>query len=474
MTQAMTTPRSLFEKVWQQHEVAELAPGTSLLHVDRHFIHDLQSSVFASLAERKLAVRNPELTLCVADHGISSLPTRTGAELPATARHLVRMREGSRLHRIALIDANDRAQGIIHVIGPELGLTQPGLLIACGDSHTSTHGAFGALALGIGTTGIVQVLATQTVCVRKPQSLRITIEGVTGPGVEPKDIILALVARLGTAGATGQAIEYAGATVSAMDMEGRMTLCNLSIEMGANFGMVAPDDTTFNFLRNTPNAPQGTQWDAAVANWRALAGDDGALFDREVLLDASTVQPQISWGTSPEQTMGIDGALPQPCEAAGAQRGALDAALNYMGLTGGQALAGMPVDHVFIGSCANGRLSDLRRAAQIVKGRSVAQQTTAWVVPGSQAVRRAAEAEGLHEIFVAAGFEWRAPGCSMCVGVNGEILKPGQRCVSTSNRNFVGRQGPGVRTHLAGATVAAAAAVLGFVPGSHNLQLMGL
>ena len=473
MTKAMTTPRTLFDKIWQQHEVAELAPGTSLLHVDRHFIHDLQSSVFASLAERKLPVRNPELTLCVADHGISSLLTRTGAVLPATAKHLLRTREGSRLNRIALIDANDRAQGIIHVIGPELGLTLPGLLIACGDSHTSTHGAFGALALGIGTTEIVQVLATQTVCVRKPRSLRITIDGVTGPGVEPKDIILALVAQLGTAGATGQAIEYAGAAMRAMDMEGRMTMCNLSIEMGANFGMVAPDETTFNFLRNTANAPQGMQWDVAVAHWRTLPGDDGAVFDREVSLDASTVQPQISWGTSPEQTMGIDGALPQLSEATAVQRVALEAALDYMGMTGGQALAGTAVDHVFIGSCANGRLSDLRRAAQIVRGRSVARQTTAWVVPGSQAVRRAAEAEGLHQVFIAAGFEWRAPGCSMCVGVNGEILKPGQRCVSTSNRNFVGRQGPGVRTHLAGATVAAAAAVLGHIPGSQDLQRMG-
>jgi len=465
----MSHPRTLFDKLWHSHVVAELAPGTALLHVDRHFIHDLQSSVFASLAERKLTVRNPELTVCVADHGISSLPTRRGDELPATAKHLVRMREGSRALRIPIIDANDHAQGIIHVIGPELGLTLPGLLIACGDSHTSTHGAFGALALGIGTTEIVHVLATQTVCVRKPRSLRITVDGKLNPGVEAKDVILALVAQLGTAGATGCAIEYAGVAVRAMDMEARMTLCNLSIEMGANFGMVAPDETTFAYLRDTPNAPQGEHWDQAVTQWRTLATDTHAHFDRKALLDAATVQPQISWGTSPEQTQALDAPLPQPEHQTPAQRSAIDAALAYMGLDAGKPLAGTPVDHVFIGSCANGRLSDLRRAAQLVRGRRIATRTTAWVVPGSQAVRRAAEAEGLDAVFRDAGFEWRAPGCSMCVGVNGDLLKPGQRCVSTSNRNFVGRQGPGVRTHLAGASVAAATALLGHIPASHEM-----
>jgi len=466
------TQQTLFDKLWHAHTVAELAPGTALLHVDRHFIHDLQSSVFASLAARKLPVRNPELTLCVADHGISTLPSRTGEELPATAQHLLRMRDGSRALLIPVIDANDRAQGIIHVIGPELGLTQPGTLIACGDSHTSTHGAFGALALGIGTTDIVHVLATQAVCVRKPRSLRISIEGRLNPGVEAKDVILALVGLLGTAGATGHAIEYAGSAVRAMDMEARMTLCNLSIEMGANFGMIAPDDTTFAFLKATPNAPQGALWDQALAYWRTLPTDAGAAFDREVTLDAATVQPQISWGTSPEQVMALDALLPEPSAAPVAQRAALDAALGYMGLDGGAPLAGTHVHHVFIGSCANGRLGDLRRAARLLRGRRVAEGTAAWVVPGSQAVKRAAEAEGLDAVFRAAGFEWRAPGCSMCVGVNGEILQPGQRCVSTSNRNFVGRQGPGVRTHLAGAAVAAAAAVLGRIPGAQELRSM--
>ncbi|MEO8387995.1 3-isopropylmalate dehydratase large subunit [Polaromonas sp.] len=470
----MTQPRTLFDKLWDAHIVAELAPGTALLHVDRHFIHDLQSSVFASLADRKLAVRSPELTVCVADHGVSSLPTRTGGELPAMSRHLIRMREGSRAGGIAFIDANDHEQGIIHVIGPELGLTLPGMLIACGDSHTSTHGAFGALALGIGTTEIVHVLATQTVCVRKPHSLRITLVGELQAGVESKDVILALVHRVGTAGATGHAIEYAGSAVRAMDMEARMTLCNLSIEMGANFGMIAPDETTFAFLKRTPNASRVEWWEQAIEEWHGLVTDDDAVFDREVTLDASTVQPQISWGTSPEQTMGLDDLLPQPELMASAQREAMSAALNYMGLAAGAPLAGTPVDHVFIGSCANGRLSDLRRAANVVRDRQIARGTAAWVVPGSQAVRRAAEAEGLDAVFRAAGFEWRAPGCSMCVGVNGDILQPGQRCVSTSNRNFVGRQGPGVRTHLAGARVAAATALLGHIPGTSELLKMEL
>lgn len=468
----MSRPRTLFDQLWDAHVVAELAPGTALLHVDRHFIHDLQSSVFASLSERKLPVRNPELTVCVADHGISSQPARTGDELPATSKHLARMREGARAGHLALIDANDKTQGIIHVIGPELGLTQPGMLIACGDSHTSTHGAFGALALGIGTTEIVHVLATQAVCARKPRSLRITIDGQPNTGIEAKDIILSLVHLLGTAGATGCAIEYAGSTVRGMDMEARMTLCNLSIEMGANFGMVAPDETTFTFLKRTPNAPQGELWEQALAQWRTLTTDTNAVFDREVTLDATSVQPQISWGTSPEQTMCLDGRLPELMQIPTEQRGGLAAALSYMGLTAGAQLAGTLVDHVFIGSCANGRLSDLRRAAKIVAGHRIAQRTTAWVVPGSQAVRRAAEAEGLDSVFRSAGFEWRAPGCSMCVGVNGEILKPGQRCVSTSNRNFVGRQGPGVRTHLAGASVAAAAALLGRIPTSSELRRM--
>ncbi|MCW5628657.1 MAG: 3-isopropylmalate dehydratase large subunit [Rhodoferax sp.] len=462
--------RTLFDKLWDAHVVAELAPGVALLHVDRHFVHDLQSSVFASLSERRLSVRNPSLTLCVVDHGVSSLPLRTGEELPSTAAHLHRVRDGSRTHRIALIDANSPAQGIIHVIGPELGLTQPGMLIACGDSHTSTHGAFGALALGIGTSEIVHVLATQTVCVRKPRSLRIRIDGSLAPGAEAKDIILALVAQLGTGGATGCAIEYTGSAVQAMDMEARMTLCNLSIEMGANFGLVAPDDTTYSYLQGRANAPRAGEWEQAIAYWRTLTTDDLAVFDREVALDAATVQPQVSWGTNPEQTMGVDGVLPELSQLPLAQRAAVDAALDYMGLVSGAPLAGTAVDHVFIGSCANGRLSDLRRAAAFVRGRHIADATTAWIVPGSQAVRRAAEAENLDKVFRAAGFEWRSPGCSMCVGVNGDILQPGQRCVSTSNRNFVGRQGPGVRTHLAGAAVAAAAALLGHIPASYELK----
>lgn len=466
----MTLPRTLFDKLWQAHTVTELAPGTALLHVDRHFIHDLQSSAFARLAERKLPVRNPELTVCVADHTVSSLPQRTGGANEWSNKHVIQLRESSRALSIPLIDANDRSQGIIHVIGPELGLTQPGMLIACGDSHTSTHGAFGALALGIGSTEIVHVLATQTVCVRKPLSMRIVINGLMHPGVETKDVILALISKYGTASATGYAIEYAGEAVRNMDMEERMTLCNLSIEMGANFGMVGPDETTFKFLAGTPNAPQGVMWDRALAQWRILPSDPGSVFDHEIHFNAAEVRPQISWGTSPEQTMELDGTLPNPEQVALDQREPLEAALNYMGLIGGERLAGTQIDHVFIGSCANGRLSDLRRAAQVVRGSRLAPHTTAWVVPGSQAVKRAAETEGLHEVFLTAGFEWREPGCSMCVGANGEVLLPGQRCVSTSNRNFVGRQGPGVRTHLAGVSVAAQAALLGHIPSTSEMN----
>ena len=464
--------RTLFDKLWDAHLVAELAPGTGLLHVDRHFVHDLQSPVFDALAARGLRVLHPELTLCVADHGISSLPTRSGEELPATAHHVRRLRDASRRHGIALVDANDRAQGIVHVIGPELGLSLPGMLIACGDSHTGTQGAFGALALGIGSTEIVQVLATQAVCVRRPRQLRVQLTGQLPRGAEAKDLALALVRRIGAAGATGHALEYAGEALCALDMEARMTLCNLSIEMGSNFGLVAVDETTLAYLAGTENAPRGAAWTQAAAQWRTLHSDPGAVFDRELVFDAATVQPQLSWGTSPEHCVGLDEALPDPDAAPPTRRAAMQAALDYMGLAPGASLAGQLVDHVFIGSCANGRLSDLRRAAGVLRGRCVARGTGAWVVPGSQAVRRAAEAEGLDAVFRAAGFAWRAPGCAMCVGVNGEILQPAQRCVSTSNSNFIGRQGPGVRTHLAGAAVAAAAAVLGRLPSSTQLREM--
>jgi 3-isopropylmalate/(R)-2-methylmalate dehydratase large subunit len=462
----MNPPRSLFEKLWQAHEIRELAPGVSLLHVDRHIVHDMQSAVFAKLSERGLPVRNPDLTFCVADHAVSSMPLRAGSADWALA-HVARLREAGRTHMVPLFDADHPSQGIAHIMGPELGLTLPGMLIVCGDSHTSTHGALGALALGIGTTEAVMVLATQAVCVRKPRTLLVRIEGQPGPGVEPKDIGLALIRRLGTAGGTGHAIEYAGDAIRAMDMDGRLTICNLSIEMGANCGMVSPDDTTLEFVASTPYAPKGTDWTTASEQWRQLASDSGATFDRHVVLDAADVQPQISWGTSPEQTIGIGEDIPEVPAGDSDMRGAL----SYMGLTAGSRLAGTAVDHVFIGSCTNARLSDLRRAAEIVRGHRISKGTSAWVVPGSQTVKRAAEAEGLADVFRSAGFEWREPGCSMCAGTNGDILKPGQRCVSTSNRNFMGRQGPGVRTHLAGAAVAAMSALLGRIPTPSDMTL---
>jgi len=444
---------TLFEKVWAAHVVADLGGGFQLLHVDRHLQHDLGGGkALAELGERDLRVRNPELTFATADHVVSTLPGRTGGAHDWANVLVDSLRLETRRSGIRMFDVGEDGQGIVHVIGAELGLTLPGALVVCGDSHTSTNGALGAIGFGIGATEIVHVLATQTIVQKKPQTMRVRFEGRPPAGVYAKDLALALIGRVGAVGGSGYAVEYAGEAVRALGMEGRLTLCNLSIELGAKIGMVAPDETTFEYLKGRRFAPQGKQWVAALASWKTLSSDPEALFDREVALDCTTLVPQITWGTSPQDVIGIDERIPTT-----ARRDALD----YMGLAAGAPIAGTRIDRVFIGSCTNSRLSDLREAARVARGRKVAKHVSAWVVPGSMGVKRAAEAEGLHEVFLAAGFEWREPGCSLCVGANGEMVEPEARCVSTSNRNFVGRQGPRARTHLVSPATAAACALAG-------------
>jgi 3-isopropylmalate/(R)-2-methylmalate dehydratase large subunit len=459
------TARTLFDKVWDEHVVDTLAPGIDLLHIDRHLLHDMHGGdAIAQVLQRGLPVRNPELNFATPDHVVETRPGRTGGIAPWADQLVQSLREETARTGIRLYDVGQDGNGIVHVIGPELGLSLPGTTIVCGDSHTCTHGALGAIAFGIGSTEIQHVLATQTLPQRRPKTMRAEFAGRLPTGVGAKDMILALVGQIGTAGATGYALEYAGEAVRALDMEGRLTLSNLAIECGAKVGMVAPDDTTFAWLDGRPHAPKGARWEEALAFWRTLPSDADARFDAEVRVDCSRLAPHVTWGTSPEQVVPVDGAIPDPREAPDAlHRKAWSEALAYMGLQGGHPIAGTRIDRVFIGSCTNSRLPDLRRAARIVEGRRVAPHVEAWVVPGSERVKREAEAEGLHEVFLAAGLQWREPGCSLCVGANGELVPPGQRCVSTSNRNFVGRQGPGARTHLASPETAAAAAIAGAI-----------
>ncbi|MCU0805072.1 MAG: 3-isopropylmalate dehydratase large subunit [Burkholderiales bacterium] len=462
------TGRTLFDKLWDDHVVADLGDGVALLHVDRHLLHDLgSSSAFHDLERRGLVLRNPELHFATADHVVSSATGRTGGVADWADRHIAGLREGCRRWGVRLADVTDATQGIVHVVAPELGISQPGMLVVCGDSHASTNGALGALAWGIGTSELVHVMATQTVLARRPQRMRITFDGRLSRGVEPKDLALALIGRIGAAGGRGYAVEYAGEAVRAMSMDGRMTLCNLTIELGGRIGLVGPDDATFGYLEGRPFAPRGAHWERALDAWRALPTDADAVFDHEVAFDAGAVTPQITWGTSPAHTIGLGERIPDPAACADpSERQAMTAALDYMGLAPGRPVAGTRIDRVFIGSCTNSRLSDLERAAAVVRGRRVAPGVVAWVVPGSQLVKRAAEARGLDRAFREAGFEWREPGCSLCVGANGDMVAPGERCVSTSNRNFVGRQGPGARTHLASPAVAAACALAGEIIGA--------
>jgi 3-isopropylmalate/(R)-2-methylmalate dehydratase large subunit len=463
---------SLFEKVWASHVVADLGNDLALLHVDRHLLHDLNGmKVLAELRARGYQVRNPELTVATPDHGISTRPGRTGESNPAATRLLRGLREEAALARIRCYDINEDGQGIVHVIGPELGLTQPGSSIVCGDSHTCTQGGLGALAFGVGRSEVIHVLATQTLYQKKPKRMRVRFEGALAPGVSAKDLILSLIGRIGAAGGTGYAIEYAGSTIRTMPIEGRLTICNLSIELGAKIGMIAPDDTTFGYLAGKPLSPSGQRWDDAVAYWRSLPSDPGAVFDQGIDVDATQVAPQVTWGTSPEHVLAVDGLVPDPEATPDLnKRRAMVEALEYMALKPGQSIAGVPIDWAFIGSCTNGRLTDLRAAAAVAQGRTVARGVRAWVVPGSQKVKWAAEAEGLDAIFRNAGFEWREPGCSMCLAANGETVPRGQRSISTTNRNFVGRQGPEARTHLASPAMTAAAAIAGCITDIRTMK----
>jgi 3-isopropylmalate/(R)-2-methylmalate dehydratase large subunit len=467
----MSPPRTLFAKIWDDHRIRSVGDGVDLLHVDRHLIHDLVAGpVLNQLAQRGLSVAAPELSWATPDHSVTTR-TRIGGDAGNdTARKLLAsMRAGTERTGIRIFDLGSDQQGIVHVVGPEMGITQPGTLLLCGDSHTCTHGGLGALSFGIGMSEVAHVLATQTIRQRRPKTMRITIQGELSPMVTSKDVVLSVIGQLGTAAGQGYAVEYAGSAVQAMDIEARMTLCNLSIELGAKIGMVAPDEKTFAYVSGRPYSPaEGPELDAAIAYWRTLGTDEGAVFDVEHVITTDEIAPQITWGTSPQDVIPITGNIPDP-DAAGPRGSGTQAALDYMGLAGGRKIAGTPIDWVFIGSCANGRLSDLRLAASVVVGRKVAPNVTAMVVPGSQQVKRQAEAEGLDRVFRDAGFEWHDSGCALCVAANGLHVGPGERSVSTSNRNFVGRQGPRARTHLANPATAAAAAITGAIVDPRDL-----
>jgi 3-isopropylmalate/(R)-2-methylmalate dehydratase large subunit len=456
-------PETLFEKVWNRHVISTTAEAT-LLYIDRHLVHEVTSpQAFEGLRLAGRRVRRPELTFATLDHNV---PTDNQLEIrdPLSRRQVETLRDNCREFGVTLYDIDSGHQGIVHVIGPELGLTLPGTTIVCGDSHTSTHGAFGALAFGIGTSEVEHVLATQTLWQGlQPRSLGIEVTGKLPPGLEPKDIILAVIRAIGTGGGTGHVIEYYGPAISALSMEGRMTVCNMSIEAGARAGLIAPDDTTFDYItrEDRPFAPKGRTLEAALADWRTLRTEDPSAFDAHVSIDASSLVPQVTWGTTPAMTVDVTGRVPDPSELPASSREDALRALSYMGLTPGTPLSEIPVDVVFIGSCTNGRIEDLRSAAQVLKGRRVAQGVRTLVVPGSEVVRHQAEAEGLDAIFTEAGAEWRKAGCSMCLAMNPDRLQPQQRAASTSNRNFEGRQGPGGRTHLVSPSMAAAAAVTG-------------
>ena len=452
--------RTMFEKIWQRHVVVHRDDGNTLLYIDRHLMHDGSAAGFARLRDRGLKVRRPGRGFATPDHYVLT-NSRLIKDIPdPDHRRLVeQIRENTAESGVTLFDLGDDRQGIVHVVGPEQGITLPGLTMVCGDSHTSTHGALGALAFGIGSSEVTHVMATQCLWQRKPKAMRVNVEGVLAPGITAKDVILAIIARIGAAGAVGHVIEYAGSAIRGLSIEGRLTVCNMSIEAGGRAGMVAPDDSTIAYLKGRPFAPKEAEWDKAVAFWRSVPSDEGATFDREVTLQASEIVPMLTWGTSPEDALPITGRVPSPAAADAAKQDGIKRALDYMDLVPGTPLDQVAVDRVFIGSCTNSRIEDLRQAAQVAKGRKAV--IPEWVVAGSGLVKKQAEAEGLDRIFRDAGFEWREPGCSMCVGMNGDTGLPGQRIASTSNRNFIGRQGRGVRSHLLSPAMAAAAAVTG-------------
>jgi len=464
-TVSANEPRTLFEKVWQQHLVVEPANEPSILYIDLHLVHEVTSpQAFDGLRMAGRKLRRPDRTIATVDHNepTTSVQDRLHNLDPIADRQIEALRKNCAEFGVELYDVQAPEQGIVHIIGPELGLTKPGMTIVCGDSHTSTHGAFGALAFGIGTSEVEHVMATQTLPQDKPKTFRISVEGELPVGVTAKDIVLHIIGEIGTAGATGHVIEYAGLAIRELSMEGRMTICNMSIEAGARAGMIAPDSTTFAYLNGRRFSPRGADWNEAVANWSTLATDEGAVFDRELVIDAATLTPTVTWGTSPGMVTGIDSTVPTlPVGASEADRKGFERALEYMDLKPGTPMQEISVDRVFIGSCTNARIEDLRAAAKLVRGYQVATTVKAMVVPGSQQVKAQAEEEGLDAVFKTAGFDWREPGCSMCLGMNPDILAPGERCASTSNRNFEGRQGRGGRTHLVSPVMAAAAAITG-------------
>ena len=459
----MTRPRTLFEKIWTSHLVDVQDDGINLLYIDRHLLHEVLSpQAFEGLRLARRSVRRTDATLAVADHNVPTTDRNRGIEDAESRLQVETLSANCEEFGVEVFDMLDPRQGIVHVIGPEQGFTLPGTTVVCCDSHTATHGAFGALAFGIGTSESEHVLATQTLRASRPKSMRVTVDDPLPAGCTGKDLILAVIGRIGTAGGTGHIIEYSGRAIRELSMEGRMTVSNMTIEAGARAGLVAPDEKTYAYLEGRPMAPKGSEWNAAVAYWSTLASDEGAVYDTEVRIDAADIAPQVTWGTSPEDVVPITGVVPDPADAPSeAKRGAMSRALAYMGLAPGTRMTDIPVDNVFIGSCTNGRMEDLRAAAAVLKGRSVAPGVDAMVSPGSTLIKRQAEAEGLDRIFIDAGFQWRESGCSMCLGMNPDRVGAGKRCASTSNRNFEGRQGRDARTHLMSPAMAAAAAVSG-------------
>ncbi len=455
--------KTLYDKIWDAHVIETNEDGSSLIWIDRHLIHEVTSpQAFEGLRATGRKVRHPQRTLAVVDHNVPTTDRSHGIEDPESRLQVETLAKNCAEFGITYFNEHDERQGIVHVVGPEQGFTLPGATIVCGDSHTSTHGAFGALAHGIGTSEVEHVLATQTLIQKKAKNMRVWVNGTLPDGVTPKDVILAIIGEIGTAGGTGHVIEYAGDVFEEMSMEGRMTVCNMSIEAGARAGLIAPDEKTIEYFRGRPMAPKGEAWERAVAWWKTLRSDDDAVFDREVELDAANLPPLVTWGTSPEDVVSVKGRVPDPAEVEDeTRRSMIERKLEYMGLKPGQKITDIPIDRVFIGSCTNGRLEDLRAAAAIVRGKKVSPAVKAMVVPGSGVVKEQAEAEGLDKVFTEAGFEWREPGCSMCLAMNADRLEPGERCASTSNRNFEGRQGYKGRTHLVSPAMAAAAAIAG-------------
>ncbi len=467
----MSSPRTLFDKIWASHVVDTLSDGTAILYIDRHLVHEVTSpQAFEGLRLAGRRLRHPDATIAVVDHNVPTSDRTKPIEEPDSRNQIETLERNVKEFGVPYFPLLSANQGIVHVVGPEQGISLPGMTIVCGDSHTSTHGAMGSLAFGIGTSEVEHVMATQTILQKPAKNMRITVDGALDPGVTAKDIVLAIIGKIGTAGGTGHVIEFAGSAIRGLDMAGRMTVCNMAIEAGARAGLIAPDDTTFEYIRGRRFAPKGADFDAAVACWRTLPSDDGAVYDTEVTLRAEEIEPCLTWGTSPETVLPIGGTVPDPAsEPDEAKRAQLQRMLDYMDLKAGQKIAGTPVDVVFIGSCTNSRIEDLRAAATIAAGRKVADGVRAMIVPGSGLVKAQAEEEGLDQIFLDAGFEWREAGCSMCLGMNPDRLTPGQRCASTSNRNFEGRQGPGGRTHLLSPAMAAAAAVTGVLTDAREL-----